>query len=416
MRIGFLFNHDQIHQVAHGLPIALELAKQGSGAEIIICSANKRITREVRTLAGEALKGLTIVELGLTNRSSRLLEAVAGGLIPASKLLLYRDNLEFFRSLDVLVVPEKTSLLLKDRFGLDQLKIVHVRHGAGDRAIGFDSASARFDHVLASGPKIRDRLIADAGVSPDRITVVGYPKFDLFEQSRPAVRDTGARPVVVYNPHVAPHLSSWYRSGRAILNWFADHPEYELIFAPHIMLFERKVAVTIQPPRLGFPGSIPKKVANARNIVVDTRSRALTTMDYLNRADIYLGDASSQVYEFLIEPRPCIFFNAHGFSWKSDKNFAHWHLGSVIDEVGGLGEALSAASAEHQSFYRQQQEQMLRYTFELADVPSSVRAARAIMEVAGSTRRSPRRATHVSQQAGLAGQPAPALAAATGGS
>ena len=27
MRIGFLFNHDQVHQVAHSLPIALALAK-----------------------------------------------------------------------------------------------------------------------------------------------------------------------------------------------------------------------------------------------------------------------------------------------------------------------------------------------------------------------------------------------------
>lgn len=411
MRIGFLFNHDQIHQVAHGLPIALKLAKLGTSHEIIICSANKRISEEVRTLGGDALADIKIVELGLAKRSSYLFEVVAGGLIPASKLLLYRDNLDFFRSLDLLVVPEKTSLLLKDRFGLDQLKIVHVRHGAGDRAIGFDKASARFDHVLAAGPKIRDRLIADAGVSPDRITVVGYPKFDLFAQDRPRGHEDGRRPIVIYNPHVAPHLSSWYRSGPAILNWFADHPEYELIFAPHIMLFERKVAVTIQPPRLGFPGSISPKVRNARNILVDTNSRALTTMDYLNRADIYLGDASSQVYEFLLEPRPCIFFDAHGFDWMSDKNFAHWHLGSVIDDVGRLGDALSGAHAEHRSIYQPLQQQMLRYTFELSDTPSSVRAARAIMEVAGSgsTARRPRRA---SVRRGLSAQPAPTLAPA----
>jgi hypothetical protein len=29
MRIGFLFNHDQVHQVAHSLPIALALARSG---------------------------------------------------------------------------------------------------------------------------------------------------------------------------------------------------------------------------------------------------------------------------------------------------------------------------------------------------------------------------------------------------
>ena len=412
MRIGFLFNHDQIHQVAHGLPIALALARQRTGAEIIICSANARITQEIRTLAGKSIEHVTLIELRLANKSSRIFDALAGNLIPASKLLLYRDNLDFFRSLDVLVVPEKTSLLLKDRFGLDHLKIVHVRHGAGDRAIGFNKASARFDHVLASGPKIRDRLISEAGVSPDKITVVGYPKFDMFSRPQANGLETGRRPIVLYNPHVAPHLSSWYKSGREILSWFADHPDYELIFAPHIMLFERKVAVTIQPPRIGRPGSIPKSAWDAQNILIDRSSRALTTMDYLNRADIYLGDVSSQVYEFLVEPRPCIFFNAHGIDWDRDKNFAHWHLGPVLEDVGRLGEALSTAFAEHQSHYRSVQQLMLQYTFDLTSTPSSVRAARAIMDVAGYPARATKRIRRSSLQPKPSAQPLPAFAAA----
>ncbi len=413
MRIGFLFNHDQIHQVAHGLPIALALARQGTGAEIIICSANDRITQEIRTLGGKSIdEDVKLIELRLANKSSRMFDALAGKLIPASKLLMYRDNLDFFRSLDVLVVPEKTSLLLKDQFGLDQLKIVHVRHGAGDRAIGFNKASARFDHVLAAGPKIRDRLVSEAGVSPDKITVVGYPKFDLFSRPTANGLESGRRPVVLYNPHVAPHLSSWYKSGREILSWFADHPDYELIFAPHIMLFERKVAVTIQPPRIGRPGSIPKRAWKAQNILIDRNSRALTTMDYLNRADIYLGDASSQVYEFLIEPRPCIFFNAHGIDWNRDKNFAHWHLGQVIDDVGRLGETLSAAFAEHQTHFRSVQQLMLQYTFDLTGTPSSVRAARAIMDVAGYPARASKRIRRSSLQPKPSAQPLPAFAAA----
>ena len=183
MRIGFLFNHDQVHQVAHALPIAMALAKRRTGSEVIICSTSERITSELGMLAGTAIGNeLELVELKLSSRSSRLANALAGGLIPSSKLLIYRDNLDFFKSLDVLVVPEKTSLILKDRFHLDELKIIHARHGAGDRAIGFDKVSARFDHILAAGPKIRDRLIRDAGVPADRISIVGYPKFDLFEQ------------------------------------------------------------------------------------------------------------------------------------------------------------------------------------------------------------------------------------------
>lgn len=153
MRIGFLFNHDQIHQIAHSLPIAIALAKGGFAGEIMVATTNGQLAAEVRRLAGEWLDSkIQHVELSLspsTARISRLLEHV----VPASKLLVYRDNLDFFRSLDILVVAEKTSLLLRSRYRLDNLFIVHTRHGAGDRAIGFDKASARFDHVLCSGEK-----------------------------------------------------------------------------------------------------------------------------------------------------------------------------------------------------------------------------------------------------------------------
>ena len=392
MRIGFLFNHDQVHQVAHGLPVALALAKLNTGADILVCATNDRVAEEIRTLAGHATaRDFELVQLRLKRRSSRALDRVAGRIVPAAKLLVYRDNLDFFRSLDVLVVPEKTSLVLKTRYGLDKLKIVHTRHGAGDRAIGFNAASAAFDHVLASGPKIRDRLISEAGVSAERISVVGYPKFDLFE---PRARErTDARPTVIYNPHVAPHLSSWYKHGRDILRWFAEHPEYRLIFAPHIMLFQRPVTMTVQPPGIARVGQVPDDLRRRENIFIDTGSRALTTMEYLDQADIYLGDASSQIYEFLREPRPAIFFNAHHVDWMDDPNFAHWNAGTVIGDVDALGPALAAAKTEHEARYRGVQEEMLRSTFDVGDTPASVRAAEAIARIAGLQPRRRKRST-----------------------
>ncbi len=382
VRIGFLFNHDQVHQVAHGLPVAIALAGLDTGAKIIVCATNDRVAAEIRKLAGDAVgRDFELVRLTLKRSSSRLIDRLAGWAIPSAKLLVYRDNLDFFRSLDVLVVPEKTSLILKDRYRLDRLKIVHTRHGAGDRAIGFSRKLARFDHILASGAKVRDRLVAEAGVQAERISVVGYPKFDLFQAATRKPADD--RITVVYNPHVAPHLSSWYKEGRKILRWFADHPEYRLIFAPHIMLFQRPVVVTIQPPRIARAGQVPPELRGRENIHVDTGSRALTTMDYMNQADIYLGDASSQVYEFLREPRPVLFFNAHGADWESDPNFAHWRAGPVISSVDELGPALARAAADHEARYRAVQEELLRYTFDLSEEPSSLRAAEAIARVAG---------------------------------
>ncbi|MEO7787594.1 MAG: hypothetical protein ABIR77_07210 [Sphingomicrobium sp.] len=386
MRIAFLFNHDQLHQVAHSLPIALRLAEMGTGAEIVLATTSERIRAEVELLAADALADgcVRLVALALRRRVSRAVERIAGRLLPAHKLFVLGDNLDFFASLDVLVVAEKTSLALKRRFGLDQLKIVHTRHGAGDRAIGFDQASARFDAVLISGPKIGERLVADAGVKPERLHMVGYPKFDLHRDTRaalPLAKD--GRPVVLYNPHPSPHLSSWYKFGPAILDWFVAHPNYQLIFAPHVMLFERPLAISIDRLRVARPGRIEQRWRDARNIFIDTGSRASTTMAYTNAADIYLGDASSQLYEFLLRPRPCLFVDAHHTAWQGDANYAHWQAGPVIDSVAELGNGIAQTLAEFEAVFRPVQERLFAQSFDLTDEPSAVRAARAIARIAG---------------------------------
>ena len=385
MRIGFLFNHDQIHQVAHSLPIAVELAKRSNKDQIVLATTTPRIAEEVKRLAGDRIgNSLQLCELRLRRPLSKLIAALCSKVLPASKLLVYRDNLDFFRSLDVLVVSEKTSLLLKTRYGLKQLKMVHTRHGAGDRAIGFNKASAGFDHVLVAGSKIRDRLVSEAGVAPDRISLVGYPKFDLFEAEtwRPHFANPD-RPIVLYNPHVSPHLSSWFGMGVRVLDWFAQHPEYNLIFAPHVMLFERPFVITIDKFRIDRPGAIPERVRRADNIYIDLGSRRCTTMAYLNSAHIYLGDVSSQAYEFLHRPRPCVFLNAHHLPWQGNPNYAFWAAGPVIDDVSDLGSALEEAKAQHATRYLATQEQLLKATFDLTSLPSSARAADAIASVAG---------------------------------
>ncbi|MDB5736947.1 MAG: hypothetical protein JWO65_615, partial [Sphingomonas bacterium] len=221
MKVGFLFNHDQIHQVAHSLPIALALARTAPGLDIVIATSNRRLTNEVRHHFALVGFELPLVELGLRNAGTRFAARYLEAVVPATKLGIYRDNLDFFRSLDALVVAEKTSLLLKTHYGLQGLRLIHTRHGAGDRAIGFDKASAGFDHVLVSGPKVRERLIEDAGVPADRLSTVGYPKFDMMPENRIRLPFEGnGKPTVLYNPHLSPHLSSWYRHGRAVLEHF----------------------------------------------------------------------------------------------------------------------------------------------------------------------------------------------------
>ena len=377
-RICFLFNHDQTHQLAHSLPIALALAARGEH-RIVLAFAREAIRAEIVRLADPALLAkVELVHLGLKSGASQALAGVLERVVPASKLLLYRDNLDFFRSFDAVVVSEKTSLLLKSRYDLTDLKLIHTRHGAGDRAIGFNRSSAGFDLVLVAGPKIRDRLIADAGLRPDQLAMVGYAKFDLcahnrFQDNFPAP----VRPTVIYNPHPSPKLSSWFKDGAQVLDAFRQQDRYNLIFAPHVMLFERKWVVTIDPPSIARVRAPGAEFAQEKRIHIDIASSASSDMSYTNRADIYLGDVSSQIYEFLRTPRPCLFLNSHGVAWQGDPDYLHWQAGPVLDTPQGLLDAIDAAIASHPR-YATVQQALSDATFSLSDRPSAERAADAI--------------------------------------
>ncbi|USI73413.1 hypothetical protein [Sphingomonas morindae] len=390
MRIGFLLNHDQTHQIAHSLPIALALAEADPGLEIIVAVTSDRIAAEVARLAGPALRSgaVTLRRLGIERPGRRRAARWLGGLIPAAKLLVYGDNLPFFEGLDLLVVSEKTSLLLKTHYGLDALRIVHTRHGAGDRAIGFDRASAGFDLVLVAGEKIRARLIEQAGVAPERIRIVGYPKFDLAPgHPAPFAADPGdRRPIILYNPHVSPHLSSWYRMGPRILDWFVAQSRYRLIFAPHVMLFHRKWVVTIDRLSINRPGRLADAVRAAPHIHVDLGSPASTDMTYTEAADLYLGDVSSQVYEFMRRPRPIVALDAHGLNpAPDDPDFAHWAAGPVVRDLDALGPALDEAFADRGGRYAAVQRRLLERTFSCTGERASIRAAQAILDYARTT-------------------------------
>jgi hypothetical protein len=385
MRIGFLFNHDQIHQVAHSLPIAIALADGGFPGEIIVATTTERMKRECLRLGGDRIgRSIQHVALELKGKSqflSHLLEIA----MPSRKLLIYGDNLDFFRSLDILVVAEKTSLVLKRFYGLKDLKIVHTRHGAGDRAIGFDKASAGFDHVLCSGPKIKERLITAAGVPAERISIVGYPKFDTLNPSVIRFPAQNDKPVVLYNPHCSPHLSSWFKHGRQVLDFFSENEDYQLIFAPHVMLFERRFVLTIDKLRLNRRGNIDVRYLKTPNIRIDLGSRACTDMSYTLMADLYLGDVSSQVYEFLLRPRPCLFLNSQGVDWRNDPNYAQWQAGPVIDRPAQLATGLKRAFESHTGEYLAVQQQLFARSIDLDDRPSSSRAAEVLMRLADQT-------------------------------
>jgi hypothetical protein len=157
-----------------------------------------------------------------------------------------------------------------------------------------------FDFLLLPGLKYVDRLKASGYLMPDRYAVTGWPKFEVvraMHPTRPKLFNDD-KPVVVYNPHFDERISSWGKMGLKILDFFAGSKDFNLIFAPHLVLFRR---------RWRHGASLPSRYRKIPNILIDTGSEASSDMTYMLGADIYMGDVSSQIYEFLLEPRSCIF-------------------------------------------------------------------------------------------------------------
>lgn len=376
---GFLFNHDQLHQMAHSAPIAFELMRM---------TPSIRVSLLATTLPQFEYLQRSLIRLGLPQDGLHLirlpawLSGIAGALdplVPFSRVASLFAHRDVFRRMDVLVAPEKTSLLLRSGAGLKSLKFVHTRHGAGDREIGFDRNSGKFDLVLMSGEKIRDRLQAAGLVSAEGCAIVGYPKFDLCAAAAARPRlFANDRPTVLYNPHCSPRLSSWFEDGLKVLEAFRRSGKYNLIFAPHVMLFRKRMQISLKPFRIARTGLVPQRYLECPHILVDLGSERSTDMTYTEAADLYLGDVSSQVYEFLRRPRPCAFIDSHASDWHSDSNYRHWTCGPVLEGADNLLPAIDAAFASHAE-YAAAQRSLFAYSIDIRETPSSRRGAEAIL-------------------------------------
>ncbi|MFV0338348.1 MAG: hypothetical protein ACK5LK_08930 [Chthoniobacterales bacterium] len=387
-RIGFLFNHDHLHQIPHGAPILAELATLADAHPEVelhaFASGSERLAFLKKLLPTELHPKLHWHEIS-SPFWALTLDRLSGRAIPFERIGTLFKNRRVLTGMNVMVVPETTSLFLKEHFGGKDLRLIYTQHGAGDRAVGFKPSIKKFDHVFVPGEKIRKRMLEAQIIRPDAFSEVGYPKFDLIDLTPTAPLFENDRPTILYNPHCHPALSSWFRDGLRVLEFFYKHREYNLIVAPHVMLFARRAHLSVSPWNLKFRGRIPKKYYNAPNILIDTSSPACIDMTYTRAADIYLGDASSQIYEFLYTPRPAIFLNSQNANWQNNPNFAHWKLGPVINQVHELHPLLKDQSW-HPTQYAERQKNAFTATFGKSVKGGAKRAAQAVLDFANRPR------------------------------
>ena len=345
MRILFLFIGEP-HHVFHALPIAAEMSAAGQAVEIAVASADHLRMVEQVALAypGFAPRVTQLGQKGL----ARWLRDM--GLFRNPRLPMLFDALPFLRQFDAIVVPERTTTSIR-HFLSRNTPLIFTPHGAGDRAITFDIRDRHFDFALVAGKKSEQRMLDAGTIRPGHYAVNGYVKLDLMprlQAAREPLFDNG-RTTVLYSPHFKRELSSWDRFGRDIIAWFAGQDRYNLVVAPHVRLFaEASDAERAAVTKLAVPGKI----------LIDLGSDRLFDMSYTSGTDIYLGDVSSQVYEFLATPRPCLFLNAHEVDWTGDPDYLFWTLGDVVDDLADLPGALERAPARHPLYADAQRERL----------------------------------------------------------
>lgn len=375
-RVGFLFNHDAAHQVMHAAPAAFALAQRYPDLDVRIFVTTVAEADAVAQLAQDGSESTLQVERLEPPSVARSLDRLTGNAFLIKRIGVLRRHRARFADVDMLVTPDKTSLVLKRWLGRKCPLLVHAFHGAGDRAGGFQGVD-KFDLCLLPGKKYESRLLAEGRIRPGHYAVAGYPKLERYAPLPRPKLFASDRPTVLYTPHFDTRLSSWYKWGPSIFRWFAESERFNLIFAPHVLLFRRRWHISTEG---GFPKrtpAIPAVARDASNILVDTGSHASVDMTYTRAADIYLGDMSSQVYEFLHRPRPCVFLNCSRAAWRGEPDFRCWQTGEVIESLSRLPEALERALAEPDR-YRAEQIQAFSEAFDLNETPSGVRAADAL--------------------------------------
>jgi hypothetical protein len=361
MRIAFLYNA-QDHHLLHSLPIACELLRVSPEHEVMVFARNAEQLRLARRLAafypGHHRLAFEVL------RPSRL-----PGRLKRRKRAVLLANRARLAACDALVLPERTSVSLRSLW-VTRPKLIHTFHGPSGHDRVDDPRLKQFDLLLAPSARRLRRILGAGNARPGRAAVVGYSKFDLVRRmglQRPPAFGNG-RPTVLYNPHHRPGTSSWYAMGRAVLDHFAARDDLNLVFAPHVKLFH--------PPAEHLDAF--RDYDGIDHVKIDLGSEASIDMTHLLGADIYLGDISSQVFEFLVRPRPCLFLNPHRLSWRDDPDFASWHLGPVVETIGEMAQRLVTA-ADWQPEFAPRQARAFAEAFAEPGPPSAPeRAARAI--------------------------------------
>ncbi len=258
-------------------------------------------------------------------------------VLPAKIPMLLR-LLPALRHARIVVCAEQTSLWLPRLFPM-RARFVKTSHGVGSMSAR-DDPRRRAAALTLVPSELERRTYLDRGIAADRFVATGYVKADFAHRTHSAPPFAETRPVVLYTPHWQQHRSSWWRWGAEVVRRIVADGRYNLIFAPHQRLIEKAPEVA----------ELMRAIGDLPHVHCDIDGFAMVDGSYTGVADVYLGDTSSQVIEFLTRPRPCVFLNAGGAAWEGDPNYAMWACGDVVGDVADVIAALDRAAVVHAEY------------------------------------------------------------------
>lgn len=245
------------------------------------------------------------------------------------------------------------------------INVIWALHGPVSTSHGYSVSTSNVDLILNPGPSTFDSF---QGTSA-KLHKTGSIKLESIMEKTAHNENSlfpNKNPTVVFNPHFNKNLGaqSWEVFGKQVLDHFNSRPQYNLIFAPHPNL--KKI----------FDLSFDNQ-SYGDNIIIDIDSKKLSNLFYEKHADIYLGDISSQVLEYIyLKPRPLIFLIDESSLLSEETRKIH-SLGSVINSVEEIDDLILKELSEHK---RLAQEKFVLNTFYKIDSPK-INAAEGIIKL-----------------------------------
>ena len=328
-KIAFIYL-EETHHLYHFLSVAVSLSRKQTTHILTYSNENGLVDRLLALYQDHNVKVMRLD----TRPFRKFTDKLKGRTLPRKKFWYEQNATYILNTYDAVVFTDYHHHILHRKRTSSKPYFIKQSHGIMGRKYAMREDLRDFDFHLFIGDGMRSKLAENGYHLPHK--VLGYPKIDITNKLEHVPIFNNDKPTILYTPHFSKPDSSWHDYGEDILDTLAEQSAYNTIFAPHVNLFNK---VGGQKDH-----SFLHKYESFNNLHIDLGSRRSVEMAYINEADIYLGDASSQVLEFILNPRPCIFFNTLGNNEYLNK-FDFWKIGQVVDHVKEIPQALKSATS-----------------------------------------------------------------------